>query len=79
MKIIPYHKRVNSAYIILQLRPCICGSRNVNVNNNKGWSRKSITCQKCRRTLVAPTIEEVMKAWNTEYLQKFPDNGFDDM
>lgn len=77
MRIIPYRLRKSSVYTIKQCKPCICGSRKVNVNNNTGWSEKSIKCQRCDREVFADTIERAISKWNKEYDNKFPD-GFAD-
>ena len=45
-RFIPYTKRRNTTYMHSWCRPCICGSSKVNINNNSGWSEKSITCKK---------------------------------
>lgn len=55
------------------LKPCLCGNTKINVNNNKGWSDKSLYCPNCGRYIEAKTVEETIAIWNKEYNEKFPE------
>ena len=65
--------KVNWRYAASWCKPCICGSKYINLDNTNGWSEKGITCKKCRRNVKATSIKEAVAIWNKEYNEKYPD------
>lgn len=59
----------NLMTIRARLYKCICGSRNLIVDNNTGWTEATVRCKNCKRRITGKNLDEAIKNWNKSFKQ----------
>jgi len=50
-----------------RLFKCTCGSRNLIIDNDKGWTQATIRCKDCKRRINGEDLDEAIKNWNKSF------------